>query len=200
MKRKNAPFVALFFFPLLVLALNLHCQYDYSSPLPGLVDIRLHTISDSSRIAFSPQNIFVLKITQVSAVRSDLALATVYGDIKAIKRLTGVYNTLDAHAEDSSLVIGQADLPPGDYLGILMLIAPGGTAILDGYRNIRVVTPPGFDPTLQFQRSFKISEQRTTRIVLTINLDSSLVKEAVGYDPDTFLFTPSYYISSVLYE
>ena len=200
MKRKDAPFVALLFFPLLVLALNLHCQYDYSSPLPGLIDIRLHTISDSSRIAFGPQNIFVLKITEVNAQRSDLALARVYGDIKAIKRLTGIYNTLDARAEDSSLVIGQADLPPGDYIGILMIIAPGSTAILDGYRSITVETPPEFDPTLSFQRPFKISEQRTTRIVLTINLDSSLVKEAVGYPPDTFLFTPSYYISSVQYE
>jgi len=193
MKRKNAPFVALLFLPLLVL--NVSCQYDYASPLPGVLDIRLHTISDSSRICFCPQNNFVLKITQVNVVRSDLAQAVVYGDIKAIKRTTGVYNTVDAHAQDSSLVIGQAALPPGDYLAILMLITPGSTAILDGYRNIPVNTLPTFDPVLTFPSIFKISEQRTTRVVLTINLDSSLVKQT-----DTFLFNPYYYISSVHYE
>jgi len=42
MKRKNAPFVALFFFSLLILALNVRCQYDYASPLPGLIDIHSH--------------------------------------------------------------------------------------------------------------------------------------------------------------
>ena len=200
MKRKNAPFVALLFLPLLVLVLNVRCQYDYASPLPGLIDIRLHTISDTARISFSPQNNFVLKITQVNAVRSDLAQATIYADIKAIKRTTGIYNTVDAHAEDSSLVIGQADLPPGNYLGIQMLITPGGTAVLDGYRFIPVYPLDNFDPTLFFKRSFTITEQRTTHVVLTINLDSSLVKEAVGRPPDTFLFKPYYYISSVQNE
>jgi hypothetical protein len=200
MKRKSAPIVALFFVPLLILILNVRCQYDYASPLPGLLDIRLHTISDTSRISFGPQNNFVLKITQVNAVRSDQAQAAIFADIKAIKRTTGIYNTVDAHAEDSSLIIGQADLPPGNYLGILMLITPGGTCILDGYRNIQVILDTGFDPTLSFKRSFTISEQRTTRVVLTINLDSSLVKEAVGRPPDTFLFKPYYYISSVQNE
>ena len=199
MKRKDAPFVALFSLLLLV-ALNVRCQYEYASPLPGVLDIRLHTISDTTRISFSPQNNFVLKITQVNALRDDLAQAEIYGDIKAIKRTTGYYNTVDAHAEDSSLVIGQADLPPGNYLGILMLITPVSPIVLDGYRNIQVIPQDGFDPTLVFARKFKISEQRTTRVVLTINLDSSLVKEAVGKPPDSFLFKPYYYISSVQFE
>jgi hypothetical protein len=195
MKRFDAPFVALLLLSLLILGINIQCQYDYVSPLPGLLDLRLHTISDSTRIAFSPQNNFVLKITAVAAVRSDFALADVLGDRKAISRTTGIYNTLDLHAEDSSLVIGQADLPPGDYLGILMLIKPGAAAILDGYRNIPVNTLHDFDPTLAFPKFFKITENRTTRVVLTINLDSSLVKQT-----DSFLFLPYYYISSVQYQ
>ncbi len=195
MKRKYVPFVSLFLLPISILLLNVRCQYNYSSPLPGLVDIRLHTISDSGRIAFSALNNFVLKITQVTALRSDYTQAQIYGDVHAIKSTTGIYNTLDLHAEDSSLVVGQADIPPGDYLGILMLIQPGPTVILDGYRNIPVRPLPDFDPTLSFIKSFKISEQKTTRIVLTINLDSSLVKQS-----DTFLFIPYYYISSIHYE
>jgi hypothetical protein len=195
MKRKYVPFVSFLFFPIAILLLNVRCQYDYSSPLPGLIDIRLHTISDSGRISFSALNNFVLKITQVTALRSDRFQAQVYGDVHAIKSTTGIYNTLDFHAEDSSLVVGQADIPPGDYLGVLMLIQPGPSVILDGYRNIPVTPVDGFDPTLSFLKPFKILEQKTTRIVLTINLDSSLVKRS-----DTFLFKPYYYISSIHYE
>jgi hypothetical protein len=195
MKRIPPVFVSLSFVPLLAALLSVSCQYDYSSPLPGLIDIRLHTVSDTSRISFSHLNNFVLKITQVNALRTDLAQAPIYGDVQALKRTTGIYNTLDAHAEDSSLVVGQAYIPPGDYLGVLMLVQPGGSVILDGYRNILVNTLPTFDPTLSFLKPFKINEQRTTRIVLTINLDSSLVKQS-----DTFLFTPYYYISSIQYE
>ncbi len=195
MKRIRLRFVSFLFLLLLLALLSVSCQYDYSSPLPGLIDIRLHSISDTNRISFSHLNNFVLKITQVNALRTDRALAPVYGDVQALKRTTGVYNTLDEHAEDSSLVIGQADLPPGDYLGVLMLVQPGGSVILDGYRNIHVNTLPDFDATLSFLKPFKIVEQHTTRIVLTINIDSSLVKQA-----DTFLFTPYYYISSIQYE
>src|ERR1051326_2493721 len=185
MKRKYVPFVSFILFPVSILLLSVSCQYDYSSPLPGLVDIRLHTISDSGRIAFRALKTFVLKITRATAFRHD----------HAVKNQTVIYNTLDFHAEDSSLVVGQADIPPGDYLGVLMLIQPGPSVILDGYRNISVSTLPDFDPTLSFIKSFKINEQKTTRIVLTINLDSSLVKRA-----DTFLFKPYYYISSIHYE
>jgi hypothetical protein len=195
MKRKAVKFVSLAFLPILVLLLNIRCQYEYSSPLPGLIDIRLRTISDSNRIPFSLLNNFVVKITGVNALRTDRAQAPIYADVQALKRTTGIYNTLDAHAEDSSLVVGQADIPPGDYLGVLMLIEPGPSVILDGYRNIRVNTLPDFDPTLSFLKHFTIFEQRTTHIVLTIDLDSSLVKQA-----DTFLFKPYYYISSIHYD
>jgi hypothetical protein len=195
MKRKYVPFVSLFLLPVSILLFNVRCQYNYSSPLPGLIDIRLHTVSDSGRIAFNALNNFVLKITQVTALRSDHEQAQVYGDVHAIKSTTGIYNTLDLHAEDSSLVVGQADIPPGDYLGVLMLIQPGPSVILDGYRNISVSTTSDFDPTLSFLKPFKINEQRTTRIVLTIDLDSSLVKRS-----DSFLFKPYYYISSIHYE
>jgi hypothetical protein len=76
-----------------------------------------------------------------------------------------------------------------------MLIQPGPSVILDGYRSIEVAPDPDFDPTLSFLKSFKIMEQKTTRIVLTINLDSTLVKRA-----DSYLFKPYYYISSIHYE
>ena len=76
-----------------------------------------------------------------------------------------------------------------------MLIDPGTVLVLDGYRNIPVVKPPKFDATLKFLKPFHVTEQRTTRIVLTIDLDCSLVKGA-----DEYHFNPCYYISSIQYE
>jgi len=176
--------------------LNVRCsQYDYSSPLPGLVDIRLHTISDTSKIAFSPLNNFVLKVVEVKAIRSDLATGLIYADLKALARTTGIYNTLDTRAEDSSMVIGQGYLPPGDYVAVLMIVEPGDFVVLDGYRNIRVNKPPKFDSALKFRQVFHVSEQRTTRIVLTIDLTQSLIQQT-----DSYLFNPLYYISSIQYE
>ena len=179
-----------------VAVLNLSCsQYDYSSPLPGLIDIRLRTISDTSKIAFSPLNNFVLKVVEVQTQRSDFAYARIFADLKALDRTTGIYNTLDVRARDSSLVIGQAYLPPGDYISVLLLIEPGAFVVLDGYRNIRVNTLRNFSSVLNFRQSFHINEGRTTRIVLTIDLSKSLVPQT-----DSYLFKPLYYISSIQYE
>jgi hypothetical protein len=166
------------------------CQYQYSSPLPGLLSIRLRTISHN--IAFDPLNHFVLKVSYVEAVRNDFARAQIYEDKKAIGRTTTSYNTLDFRAQDSTLVMGEGYLPPGDFLGVDLLITPGENVLLDGYRNIPVDTLPTFDPLLQFRKHFAIKEQVTTNMVITIDLDSSLVQLS-----NTFLFEPYYYISSV---
>lgn len=175
---------------------GLRCgQYDYSSPTPGLIEIRLHSISDTTDLSYNPLNNFVLKITSVTALRTDLAQGPIFADLKAINRTTGVYNTLDVHAEDSSLVIGEAYLPPGDYLGVYMLIDPGGFVVLDGYRNIPVEKSDKFDATLKFFKPFHITEAHTTRIVLTIDLKLSLIKKS-----DSYFFDPHYYISSIQYQ
>ncbi len=197
-KRKTFHIVALCLLGALVGLLQLSCsQYDYSSPLPGIITIRLHTISDTTNISFSPLNNFVLKVSQVQVDRSDGAWAVVYADLKATGRTTGIYNTLDATARDSSMVLGESYLPPGTYTAILMLIEPGSAVVLDGYRYIPVVRPPTLGSALvfDFPSGFKVSEGRRTNVVLTINLDSSLVK-----GPDYYIFNPMYYISSIQYE
>ena len=173
----------------LVLLLN-GCQYDYSSPLPGIVSIKLRTISHN--IAFDPLNNFVLQVSSVEAVRNDFARAQIYADKNAIGRTASSYNTLDIRARDSALVMGEGYLPPGDYLGVNLLITPGLNVVLDGYRDIPVQKTPSFDPLLAFRKPFSIKEQVTTNIVITIDLDSSLVQLSNSY-----YFSPYYYISSV---
>jgi hypothetical protein len=185
-----------------LVVLGLSCsQYDYTSPLPGVVEIRLHTIVDTTKISFSPLNNFTLTVSQIYAFRSDGARAEIVADLNALTQSQSSgssarsFNTLDVRARDSALFMGETYLPPGDYTEIFIQKAqPGHFVILDGYRNIPIVNDT-IQQDLFFVKPFKITEGRHTNIVLTINLDSSLVKLA-----DQFYFNPLYYISSVQYK
>ena len=186
--RKLVPFCGIAF----ILSINSCSQYEYSSPLPGIIDVRLRTISDTSRISFSPLNNFVLKVTSLEGVRDDYARSPIYEDTKAIGRTANVYNTLDVRARDSSLIMGEGYLPPGNYVGVNLLIQPGGKVVLDGYRDIDIKLPDRFNALLTFRKPFQIRELETTSIVVTIDLDSSLVQGA-----NVYYFKPYYYISSI---
>jgi hypothetical protein len=166
------------------------CQYDYNTPDPGIVQVRLKTISNN--IAFDPLNNFVLKVSRIVAIREDASQLLVYEDLKSIKRTTSVYNTLDERARDSVLVIGMAYAPPGRYLGIDLEVTPADAVIRDGYRIISVQKSPDFDSKLRFREPFEIRESQTTAIKLAINLDSTLVQRANNYR-----FRPYYYISAI---
>jgi len=187
----------------LLVFLTLSCsQYDYTSPLPGIIEVRLHTIVDTNKISFSPLNNFTLYVSQMWAFRVDGGRGEIVADLKALTQSqnssqspTRPFNTLDYRAADSSLIMGETYLPPGNYKAILIQKAePGKYVVLDGYRNIRIEND-SIQQDLFFQRPFSISEGHHTKIVLTINLDSSLVRRA-----DSFIFNPLYYISSIKYE
>ncbi len=170
--------------------LNLGCQTEYASPLPGIVEVRLKTVSKD--IAFDPLNNFILTIPSVEAIRDDGARAQIYPDLEAIDREDTKLNTLDIRAQDSLLIIGQTYLPPGSYTGVGMLIDPARQVILDGYRVITVERQPDFDTRLSFASPFSIDEYTTTQIVLELDLDSTLLKRA-----NTYMFRPTYRISSI---
>lgn len=186
---------------LLLLFSAISCQYDYSSPGPGYIEVRLRTISSPKNITFSPQNNFTLTITTLQAERDDGALDIIYGDLKGFNRAPTVVSTLDTLSRDSSEVMGLGYAPPGHYVAIDLLITPGQMVTLDGYRQIPVCTDPScgspypFNSFLQFQSPFDVNGGQTTRVTLTINLDSTLVRGA-----SQFYFRPYYYISSILYE
>jgi len=143
----------------------------------------------------------VLKVTSIEAIRSDQVRVTVYEDPKAINRTLRVYNTFDVQARDSLLVLGESPVPPGEYIGFNLAIEPGSTVILNGYIDIPIKRLPGFDPTLRFRTPYSVREEETTTIVITVNLDSTLVR---GVDfatkRDIYYFKPYYYISSISYH
>ncbi len=189
-KISRAGVVLLLAMPLLSSMINLGCQTEYASPLPGIVEVRLKTISGN--IKFDPLNNFILTVSSVEAIRNDDARAVVYGDLQAIDREDTKLNTLDVRARDSALIIGQTYVPPGSYKGIDLLLEPARQAILDGYRVITVERETDFDPRLRFRSPFSIKELTTTRIILEVNLDSTLLRKA-----NTYQFRPFYSISSI---
>jgi hypothetical protein len=185
--------VAAILFPLVLIFANISCTLPtYDSPNPGIIQVRLHTIS--SAIPFLPLNNFILTVSAVYAVRADGARLVVYQDVNAIDRTPSVYNTFDQKTMDSSFVMGSVFAPPGEYSGVNLLFTPGNQVIIDGYRFIPVDTLKyGFSSSLVSNGRYTVRENDTTRIYMTINLDSALVKGA-----DRYYFNQKYvYISSI---
>ena len=179
-------------FPVVILTFNSCQQYEYVSMLPGTVTIRLRSYYTQFDTSFSDNN-FTIKVTGISAIRSDGILANIYEDVKSIGPTPDIYNLLGRDAYDSTIVIGQYPLPPADYIGLILLIEPGPQVILDGYRNIPVDKQPVplYTATVPVMQPFRVVEARETRLILTADLDVTLTKQAY-----TFLYVPSYFISS----
>jgi hypothetical protein len=192
MTHKSMPFrlTLLLTIPLLLSVFNLGCEPEYASPLPGIVEVRLKTIS--TNINFDPLNNFILTVSSVEAIRNDDVRVVIYGDLEAIERKPTKLNTLDVRARDSLMIIGLTYVPPGSYKGIDLLLEPARETILDGYRVITVERLPDFDPRLRFRSPYTVAELATTRITLEVNLDSTLQRRA-----NTYRFTPFYSISSI---
>ncbi len=178
--------------PLLIIAFNGCSQYDYSSPTPGTLEVRLHSYYTQFDTVFADNN-FTLKVTRVYAVRSDGILANVYEDVKAVGPTPDIYNILGRDAYDSLLVIGLYPLPPADYLGLIVQIEPGPSVVLDGYRNIAVdrLPPPDYTTVVNIFAPFHIEEAKTTSLVITADMDVTLKRLAY-----TFQYNPSYFVSS----
>jgi hypothetical protein len=156
---------------------------EYRSPAPGSALVKLHA-AYTFETNFQLNN-FPVYLTSLQAIRADGARANIFGDTKSISRDNlnpDVYNTLAEEAYDSLLVMGQYPLPPGDYIGLEMIVAPGDMVVLDGYRYIGVDRALNYSPTVTItNRSFKIAENQTTTIVITANLDSILKKLAYTF-------------------
>ena len=176
------------------------CQYEYNSPGPGYIDIRLKTVSNDIPIA--PVNNFFLKVNSVEAIRSDRVKVPIYQDLKAFARTANIINTLDTLSRDSIKILGAGYAPPADYMGINLLLEPYGDVILDGSRSISICkdeacgSPFIFSTLSQFHKGYQVKEGAVTHIVLTINLDSMLVRGA-----EKFYFRSelgvTHYISSI---
>ncbi|MBI5476913.1 MAG: hypothetical protein HY964_09290 [Ignavibacteriales bacterium] len=175
----------------LLVLISPSCQYEYDSPNPGIIQIRLKTISNN--IPFTELNNFEIEFSQIEAVQKDGSRASIYEDLRAIDAKPVGINTLDFRARDSIMIIGETYVPPEDYMGIKMTISPGRAVTLRGYQKINVIKPEGFNSLLIIPRNYSVQEHHKTIITVELNLDSTLVKGAFDYT-----FRPYYNISSVI--
>lgn len=186
----------LFFIPLMFF-ISISCdQYEYANPTPGIVQINLRSFYNQFDTSFVLNN-FTIEVTRVAVFRTDGATAEVYLEPKIIgdrdaAKYRNVYNVLGRKSYDSTEVMGQYPLPPGEYSKVRLTVQPGQTVILDGYRRIRVDRPLNYSSTIDLDGTFVIEESHTTKLVVTLDLDSTLRRLAYTYE-----YNPKFYLSSV---
>ena len=156
----------------------------------GILEIRFKTIS--TLIPFSPLNSFSITVDSVLAIRSDTIRYEVYEALDSLHSSPRIFNTLDFRAQDSAILFGRTHLPVGHYFGWSLQVVPGNQVVLDGDRSFPVVKPDPFDPSLVFATPFEIAASKTTSMVITVNLDYTLIERTSSY-----YYHPYYYVSSI---
>jgi len=165
-------------------------DYPYASPSPGVLEVRMKTVS--ANIPYGELNRLPMQLTAVRAVRSDNAKQDVFEDLRAIRRYTDSYDAFSRAAFDSTLEIGQTYTPPGSYVGLDITTQPLGIVVLDGYRTIPITYAADAESFIQLRTPITVEEGKTTIVVVSFDVDSSLVRGA-----ETFHYNPTFFISSL---
>jgi hypothetical protein len=177
-------------------------EYEYTSPLPGLLDVRLLALNsgpDSLYHPFGRSNSFVLTLKNLEVIRSDGARLPVYANEYAIGRSTNgdPFNCLDTLARDSAMILGRAFAPPGVFTHVEMTIELFIPVVSIGNQSSTPTIIPVI--TLQSMTQFRlqipvaeVEENRLTRVTVTIDLDRTLVRRL-----NDFEYRPYFYVSSV---
>ncbi len=182
-------------------------QYDYVSPTPGILEIRLRT--KNSRQDFIPfgTSTFIFNLKSLDAIRDNGARLDVLPDLNTIRRSNDGdnFNTLDTLARDSVLVLGKVYAPPGKYVGIdivaellhgFSVVQIAGVA--GRFIPIPVIEPVPPPPALnQLPRSgqtlsFTVNEGKVTRVNVMIDLDQTLLRRTEYFEGDL-----QFYVSSI---
>jgi hypothetical protein len=183
-------------------------EYEYVSPGPGIVEIRLKVVNTrEDLIPFGVTNQWFLLLKDLNLLQSGNVKLPVYADFRAIRRNPDgdPLNALSISARDSDIVMGQVYAPPESFVGVDLTV--NFSPSLAVFRNalpianfILVSAPPPPAPAVptffrippSLDMNIKVNEGRLTRIVVTLNLDSVLVRRS-----EFFELNPSFYVSSV---
>jgi hypothetical protein len=164
-------------------------DYPYTSPAPGTLEVRIKTIS--ANIPYGSLNFLPMQLTDLRAVRSDNVKQEILEDRLAIRRYTEVYDAFSLEAFDSTLQLGQSYSPPGSYLGLDITTQPTGVVVLDSYRTIPVSFAADAESFIRLRTPITVEEARTTVVVISFDVDSSLTRGA-----ETYHYHPKFFISS----
>jgi hypothetical protein len=202
--------------------MSLSCkQYDYVSPTPGILEVRFRVlVNDPAKQRLIPfaapdslggvRNSFLILLKSIIALRPDGSEQELYADLTAIRRNPDgdVLNCLDTRARDSVWDWGIAYFPPSSVSKLLLRAVPTPaivTTVFDPtfgqffFRifDVRMPEPPPQE--LQEISTFgqgplniRVDEGKTTKVTLTFDLDSSLVRRTEWYE-----YHPKFYITSI---
>jgi len=180
-------------------------QYEYSSPSPGILEIRLAVVNSRTDLlpfavldstSFNAHNlVFVMK--SLEAVDANVVHLPVFSDLFAIRRNVDgdFFNALDPSARDSMTVLGATWAPPSTFTSLEMVIdVPEGVFISYGFYGSFIPIDPilPYQALRQLQATIPVEANRTTIVTVTFDLDQSLIQLT-----ESFLFRPVFYISSV---
>lgn len=201
------------FAPLLMLA-SISCeQYEYASPTPGIVEIRLAV--KNSRLDLLPftaydsttnlQNEFLLRLRTIELVQPGDVRLEIFSSLSARQRNNNgdAFNTLSLEARDSLLLLGIGYVPPGTFAGLQFTMELLEGSLLPPPRVIRTFGAYSSSiPVIELtpRKSFfpfpdvgiPVNEARITRITVTFDMDSSLIQRA-----EYFNYRGNFHISSI---
>ena len=187
---------------LILLALGgLSCtQYDYTSPLPGILEVRFAVKNTRPELLpfgtldtlTGTQNFFIQTLAQLRALQPNDLKLDMYASLVAIRRNPDgdAFNCLDIAARDSNLVLGIAYAPPATYDRIQLLITPQPAVVISYgfYQTFQPVIREGIPQDLvelplagQPRVSIPVQEGRTTRVVVTYDMDEGLEQRSEWY-------------------
>ena len=180
-------------------------QYEYSSPSPGILEVRLGVANRRADglLPFGSQNFFGANFNDLEARQPGNIRLPIFSDLTAIRRHPDgdFFNCLDIPARDSSIILGRVYAPPVNFTGINFAVSvfpfvqityPYAVSEIDVEiprltQALQSLPRPGQSP-----QNIKVESNRLTRVTVTFDLDSSLVRKF-----ETFEFRPYFYVSSV---
>jgi hypothetical protein len=177
-------------------------NYPYESPQPGTLEIYMGVKNsrDITILPFGPTSFYPMSFTDLQARRPDATVLRIFSDLTAIRRSPELFNCLSEAARDSSIILGKVYAPPGDYT-VLEIRAQFGDSVLvfvpdQRFTNIFPVRDPAgvvvSDLNILSGVTIPVAEFKTTRVVVTLDLDSTLTRRT-----ESFELHPTFYISSI---
>lgn len=179
-------------------------QYEYASPSPGILEVRLNVRnSRTDLIPFVQGNQFHLVLRELEAKKPDGVRLRILSDLSAIRRYKDgdSLNCLSPAARDSQMVLGIVYAPPATFTSLELRIQPVPFVVVVNNlvpSFIPVLQPPTVISDLQrlpangTEANITITENRRTLVIVTLDLDATLVRRT-----EWFEYHPTLTISSI---
>jgi len=189
---------ALALFAPLFMLVSISCeQYEYASPGPGIIEVRL-AVKNSRQdlIPFTAydsttglQNIFNLRLKEVYITQPGDIRLELYSSLSARRRNPDgdAFNVLSTEARDSILLLGTAYCPPGTFTGlrfVMELLPPPRVVRTFGFYSSTIPVEELLPRVSLFTKnlSCEVREGRITRVTVQFDMDASLIQRAEHFD------------------